>query len=131
MPTPPQCPARAAQARAGGGPDTGPFVAGAPVVATVCRYAGLNAPHRPGELTGTRVLRGDDLAAVRAGLDRQRPVTGTYSCPADDGSAHLLQFAYRDGSVVRIRVSDTGCRFATNGRRAVRVPEELADGLDA
>jgi len=100
-------------------------VPGTPVVATVCRYAGANARHHPGGLIGRRVLRGRVLTDVRTALNAEPAVTGTYNCPADDGSAHLLLFGYGDGSVVRVRVDDTGCRFAGNGRHAVRTPAGL------
>lgn len=127
-PSPPACPARAAQATPHGAA-SGPFVPGAPIVVTVCRYAGMNAPHHPRELTGTRVLRGRALNAVRTALNARPTVTGRYACPADDGAAHLLMFGYRDGSVVRVRVGDSGCRFADNGLRQVRTPPGLAKRL--
>lgn len=127
-PKPPGCPARAGQARPGGAAP-GKLVPGAPVVATACRYTGVNARHDPGGLAGRRVLRGRVLADVQTALNGQPAVVGRYACPNDDGSAHLLLFAYRDRPVVRVRVADSGCRLAGNGRRTVRTPPGLAKRL--
>lgn len=128
-PSAPACPARSGQATPRGGSASGPFVPGRPIVLTVCRYAGVNAPQDPRALTATRVLRGRALSTVRTALNAQPKATGTYACPADDGAAHLLLFGYRDGSVVRVRVGDSGCRFADNGRRRVRTPPTLTRRL--
>lgn len=102
------------------------LVPGAPVVVTVCRYAD-GGGHA---LKGRRTLRGAGLADVRDRLNGQRAVTGTYSCPMDTGAAHLLLFGYPGGATLTVRVNDSGCRFAGNGRRTVWAPPGLANRLN-
>jgi hypothetical protein len=107
------------------------LVPGDPTVVTICRYAGLNRPVRVGTLIRSVVLR-DGVAALAAELNVGRDVgPASYSCPADDGARAVLLFSYPRGPALPVVVDLAGCRFASNGARAVFTRPQLHDRLAA
>jgi hypothetical protein len=87
-----------------------------PSAVRLCRYRRLGdspALERAVEVTRPRVLR----RLVRR-LDGLPDAVGTYACPNDDGRQVVAHFAYPDGHRLTVATGFSGCRLATNGRRA-------------
>ncbi len=85
----------------------------------LCRYsaAGL-APESvlPGRLIVHRLVA--KLATVKSlasGLDALKTLPGSYSCPADNGTAIIAFFRYRTKSDDPVTIGLSGCLSVTNG----------------
>ena len=88
-----------------------------PSAVRLCRYEGIDdspaSLERSVQVTRRRVLR----RLVRR-LDALPVAAGMYACPNDDGSQVVAHLAYPDGHRLTVAVGFSGCRLATNGRRA-------------
>lgn len=118
------CPSERGRSASGGPVRVGPLVPGRPVVATVCRYHGLNQVERVGSLAATATVSGAEVAALTAALNAGEPIpAGPVSCPADYGEAVRVTFGYRDRPPVVLEASLTGCTTASTGGEELRVSE--------
>jgi hypothetical protein len=102
------------------------MVPGKPIALVACRYHGFNQPEPAGLLAKSALM---DPARLANDLNAQPPLPPglVENCPADFGERIDLLFGYADGSRLRISVHTSGCGFATNGVRAIRMdPIELA-----
>ncbi|GAA5186596.1 hypothetical protein GCM10023322_33180 [Rugosimonospora acidiphila] len=104
-----------------GSDSDGALVAGTPVVATICRYYGLNQPALPGTLARSAMARDEAAAALASALNggHRIPEGARYNCPADFGASIRIIFGYRRGAAVTVWVDPAGCRTATNGMTAL------------
>jgi hypothetical protein len=92
------------------------MVPGAPRLAVMCRYAGLNERATPETLTNTRTVTGPALdQLVRAASTGRPGPTGPMSCPPEYGSHLVIVFVYADAARVIVNRLLSGCRFITNG----------------
>jgi hypothetical protein len=81
----------------------------------LCRYTGVNA-HPPRSLVRSTLLTSrTTVTGLVQNFDRLRSVTGTFSCPVDDGSEIIAALAYPHGRAVTISVGLRGCQRVTNG----------------
>ncbi len=104
------------------------LVPGEPVVATVCRYPGLNDG---GPLRHADVRKGiGDLVAALNALPAVTLSGRTY-CPMDDDAHFSVYFAYADGVHVGVHLPLTGCRVATNGAYTAAVTDAVVHRLTA
>lgn len=101
------------------------MVAGTPNQVAVCRYEGLNDPH-PNRLARSADAGIEQAAYLAKNLNLGKPLSGTFSCPNDDGTAALLVFGFPDGHRSAVRVALHGCRTATNGKRIVEYPQGVS-----
>lgn len=94
--------------------------AGRPTAALRCAYYGANG--RPSRLKTQQRLgpaRARALAAAITRIPVSHLVGTEYNCPADDGSAVLVAFAYPGRPAVDLWAEVTGCATMTNGYIAV------------
>jgi len=83
--------------------------------ALVCVWDGLNATPPLG-LRATTELTASAAQTLAEDFDALPPgLTGMTNCPADDGSAALVVFAYGTAGYIDALVRPTGCRSVTNG----------------
>jgi hypothetical protein len=90
--------------------------AGRPATALRCSYYGANG--WPFKLKAQQRLgpaRARALAAAIARIPVSHLIGGTTSCPADDGSAVLVAFAYPGSGSVDVWAEVTGCATISNG----------------
>lgn len=93
---------------------------------TICRYSGVNAPQGTAQfgLSGIGVI---DSHRVLTGLTREldaikATVPGAaYNCPADVGSAAILEFAYSSPPGVTVRADLSGCQAILNDAGLTRL----------
>ncbi len=95
------------------------LVPSGPVSLTLCRYRGLNDP------TPTYVNQIAGSATVTDPMQLQSledqfnalppPQSGTFACPADDGSSLLARFDHPNSPSDEVLIRTTGCSDATNG----------------
>ena len=102
-------------------------VPGKPGVLLGCRYA---IQPTQGSADGSALISADLLSPalyVRA-LNGAKPANDVQSCAAG-GALIALIFRYPDRSRVLVTVQPDGCRLATNGTRAVVVPQKVITQL--
>jgi hypothetical protein len=113
------------------------MVPGSPIVATVCRYAGVDQhqPYDP-QLSETLVRSAQGLSPVQlaADLNGLKPVPHgqVFGCPAfGNGAADTVVFGYRDTGPLLVTIDLGGCGFATNGIRFGFGSQKLSADLTA
>ncbi len=93
------------------------LVPGNPQAVLLCRYSGLNDPHR-------FRLRSSRLVTTRTSVDRlahgldalpKLPRGTVLHCPADFGDAVIVVFGYSAGGADPVTVGLSGCQLASNG----------------
>jgi hypothetical protein len=108
-------------------------VPGGPTEILVCRYSGLGAkPSSPGAfrlishhlITDTAVVR-----PIAQELNHLKPAGGPTACPADNDTAIIAFFRYRNASTNPVTVGLSGCRLVTNGHRAHDATASVIDQL--
>lgn len=132
------CPPKAPESRSGPFRPAGParpgadkrLVPGTPVVATVCRYYGLNLPEPAGTLAHSAVAR-DGLDALVADLNAGDPVTGIRFCAADFENLILVIVEYRSGPALRVLLDLSGCGTGSNGTLALYTSQQAITRLTA
>jgi hypothetical protein len=106
-------------------------VPGAPTIAAVCRYAGLNDPH-PNTIAQSATVTGAKLGQLVSGLNAARPFpAGARNCPADLGLYDLIVFGYPSAGPVDVRVSMSGCTAVTNGHQTLSPDSGVLDEVTA
>ncbi|MDQ1481471.1 MAG: hypothetical protein QOI44_2332 [Actinomycetota bacterium] len=105
-------------------------VPGNPIALLACRYHGLNQPDPAGSLAKSAFF---DPATIADALNAQPviPPNANYLCPIDFGDTIVLLFGYSDNSRLAVRIGTTGCRFASNGDRVVRIDPATLNRLQA
>jgi hypothetical protein len=111
------------------GTDTS-MVPGNPATLLACRYHGLNQPEPVGSFAKSARF---DPATIADALNAQPviPPNANYLCPIDFGDTVVLLFGYSDNSRLAVRIGTTGCRFASNGDRVVRIDPATLNRLQA
>jgi hypothetical protein len=104
------------------------LVPGNPIALLACRYHGLNQPDPAGSLAKSAFF---DPAPIAGALNAQPVTLAIYGCPIDFGDTIVLLFGYSDNSRLAVRISTTGCRFASNGDRVVRIDPATLNRLQA
>ncbi|HEX5407745.1 MAG TPA: hypothetical protein VFX16_36210, partial [Pseudonocardiaceae bacterium] len=101
-------------------------VPGSPDQVTICRYT------TTGALAKTSIQGATVATAMADSLNRAKPwPRGTYNCPAAFNLYDTLAFGYADGHRVDVRLSMSGCTSATNGKRTVFYPQNVATQVTA
>jgi hypothetical protein len=106
-------------------------VPGAPTIAAVCRYAGLNDAH-PNTIARSATVTGAELDQLVSGLNAARPFPpGARNCPADLGLYDLIVFGYPAAGPVDVRISMSGCTAVTNGHQTLSPDSGALDEVTA
>jgi hypothetical protein len=103
------------------------MVPGTPTALLACRYHGSNQPEPLGSLAQSARF---DPGPIAAALNAQ-PVALPVPCPSGTGDDILLLFAYADGSRLSILAETSGCQFAMNGDRLIRIDPTTLEQLQA
>ena len=81
----------------------------------ICRYYGVNWGFPNGLRQQRLINAGLTISRITRTFNRlKEPPRGIF-CVRDDGTELLVVFAYPNGSVERVVVKLSGCRFAMNG----------------
>lgn len=106
------------------------LVPGRPVGVLACRYRGLMQPQPVGSFAAAATFA---PAPIAAGLNsaKQIPYPISFDCPPDAFEVIVLRFVYANGHTLTVKVSASGCLFATNGDRTVFTPRSVLSTLEA
>jgi hypothetical protein len=108
------------------------LVPGSPVIATACRYYGMNLPQHDGSLAGSVVIRGTVVVTWARALNAGRSIgKGVYNCPMDQANKYLVIYAYATGADISVEVDTTGCMWATNGKATLEASPGILHLLES
>jgi hypothetical protein len=126
------CPARAPRLVAPHqirGTDSWMVPGGGGAAVLACRYYGLNQHQPAGTIASSAQFA---PGSIQTALNAQPPVPkdAVFNCPVDFGAKILLIVAYYDARLT-ISIDPSGCRFATNGDRVIRMEAATLVRLEA